>query len=182
MRARILRYTISILALVLAIAHIIWPTLSIDAITLGLLAIAVIPWLSPLFKSIELPGGVKIEYQELEKAAESANQAGLVASAPTTSLGAQAPRAKYAFEDVVTLDPNMALAGLRIEIERRLKALANASGGLPNSGGTGALLHSLRNREVLSTDAYEALRALIDLLNTAVHGAIVTPRAVNCHR
>jgi hypothetical protein len=179
MRARTLRYVISAAAVGLAVAHIIWPGLSIDGIALGLLAIAVIPWLSPLFKSIELPGGMKIEYQELEKAGESASNAGLVAPNVPPTTPPLAPRARYAFEDAVALDPNMALAGLRIEIERRLKELANASGGLPRIGGSGALLHTLRDREVLSGEAFGALRDITALLNTAVHGAIVTPRAVN---
>ena len=47
-----------------------------DAITLALLAIAIVPWLAPIFKSLEFPGGLKVEFQELQKAAQRALQRG----------------------------------------------------------------------------------------------------------
>jgi hypothetical protein len=37
---------------------------------LTLLIVATVPWLAPLFKSLELPGGWKVEFQELRKAAQ----------------------------------------------------------------------------------------------------------------
>jgi hypothetical protein len=54
-------------ALVIAAVHLIWPDLEIDAVTLVLLAIAAVPWLAPIFKSIELPGGWKFEYQQIQQ-------------------------------------------------------------------------------------------------------------------
>jgi len=50
-------------ALVIALVHVIWPDVEIDAVTVVLLAVAAVPWLGPIFKSIELPGGWKFEYQ-----------------------------------------------------------------------------------------------------------------------
>ena len=46
--------------------HVLFPGIQVDAITVSL--IAIVPCLAPLFKSIELPGGVKVEFQELEEA------------------------------------------------------------------------------------------------------------------
>jgi hypothetical protein len=54
-------------ALVLVAVHLIWPHVRIDSITLVLLAVAVLPWLGPLFKSVELPGGWKFEFQEFKR-------------------------------------------------------------------------------------------------------------------
>jgi hypothetical protein len=62
-----LKYGISIAALLIALAHLLWPSLTIDAITLSLLFIALVPWLSPVFKSLKFPGGWEIQFQELEK-------------------------------------------------------------------------------------------------------------------
>jgi hypothetical protein len=62
-----LKYGITIAAIVIAFIHLIWPSLSIDAITITLLFIALVPWLSPLFKSLEFPGGWKIEFQEMKE-------------------------------------------------------------------------------------------------------------------
>jgi hypothetical protein len=54
-------------ALVLVVVHLIWPHVRIDSITLLLLAVALLPWLNPLFKSIELPGGWKFEFREFKE-------------------------------------------------------------------------------------------------------------------
>jgi hypothetical protein len=53
--------------MIVAAVHLLWPAVRIDAITVGLLVLAVVPWLGPLFKSIQLPGGWKVEFQELKR-------------------------------------------------------------------------------------------------------------------
>jgi hypothetical protein len=40
-----------------------WPDVNIDAVTLGLLGIAVLPWLQPLLKSVELPDPVQAKHR-----------------------------------------------------------------------------------------------------------------------
>ncbi len=66
-RPGLLAILITALALALALAHVVWPEVQIDAITLALIVVAVAPWLAPIFKSIELPGGWKFEYQEIQR-------------------------------------------------------------------------------------------------------------------
>lgn len=66
MKLKSLQYGITVVALFVALAHLIWPSLTIDAITVTLLFIALVPWLTPLFKSLEFPGGWKIEFQDFE--------------------------------------------------------------------------------------------------------------------
>lgn len=56
MENKLLRAGICVAAGV-AVAHAVRPNLAIDAVTLFALIVAVIPWLQPLFKSVELPGG-----------------------------------------------------------------------------------------------------------------------------
>lgn len=58
---------ISITAVVLALLHLLFPNLKIDAVTVLLLVVSVIPWLSPLFKSIELPGESKFNTKTLRR-------------------------------------------------------------------------------------------------------------------
>lgn len=62
-----LRLIISLGALLLTLAHIVLPTLAIDLITIGLVVITVLPWIAPLVKSLELPGGWKLEFSEISK-------------------------------------------------------------------------------------------------------------------
>src|SRR5438309_2260771 len=116
-----LRSWVTLGALTVALVHVAFPALAIDAIALLLIVVAVVPWLAPLFKSLELPGGWKVEFQELQKVAAKADDAGLL-SPPV------APAIEYAFQSVADRDPNLALAGLRIELEKRLVRLAQLHG------------------------------------------------------
>lgn len=86
------RNIVTLGALLLALIHVLFPALAIDAVTLVLMVIAIVPWLAPLFKSLELPGGWKIEFQELQKLAAKADTAGLL------SRTEAAPHTEYAFQ------------------------------------------------------------------------------------
>jgi hypothetical protein len=166
-----LRRVITLGALALALVHIIWPELSIDAITLVLVVIAVVPWLAPLVKSLQLPGGWKVEFPDLQKAASRAETAGLLA-AP-----AAATPQEYAFQEIAEKDPNLALAGLRIELEKRLVKLARSKGIEPRSYGLGQLLRLLAKEKILTDEEQSVLADMGGLLNSAVHGATVDSRA-----
>jgi hypothetical protein len=169
---RKLRWAVSIGALLLGVVHFGWPELAVDAVTLTLVVVAILPWLAPLVKSLELPGGWKIELQELQEAASRADSAGLLAAEPSRLEEA------FSFEAVAEHDPNLALAGLRIEIERRLSQLVHARGldtGRPM--GIGGLLRVLAQAEVLTHEERSILADMTNTLNAAVHGAEVDPRA-----
>ena len=168
-----LRQAVSLGALLVALAHIIWPRLAIDAVALVLIVIAILPWLAPLVKSLELPGGWKVEFQELQKAASRAETAGLLAPETTE------PEVLFSFQSIANRDPVLALAGLRIEIEKRLVLLTEAHN--LNAGrrslGVGQLLRLLAQAEVLTNEERSILADMVNLLNSAVHGAEVDPRA-----
>lgn len=174
---RKLQLAISAGALLFALAHLIWPALKIDAVTVALVTVAVIPWLAPLFKTLEFPGGMKIEFQELERAKEEVQEAGLIPSEREQPSPEVPPQRKYDFLAVQDSDPNLALAGLRIEIEKRLTTLAQASGVEPQRRGISGLLSALRQRDVLGRQEQQALGELSVLLDNAVHGAEVDKRA-----
>jgi hypothetical protein len=164
-----LRQVVTTGALSAALAHLLWPRLAIDAVTLALLGIAIVPWLSPIFKSLEFPGGWKVEFQELQKAGLRAEEAGLLAPATTVT------ETEFSFERALEQDPNLALAGLRIEIEKRLVALAQKNGLDVKGRGLGQLLRILGENNVLDQQARSSLADLTSLLNSAVHGASVDP-------
>lgn len=169
-----LRQVVSLGALVLALVHIIWPQLAIDAIALALIVIAILPWLAPLIKSLELPGGWKVEFQELQKAASRAESAGLLAAEPSQK------EAAFSFQSIATRDPNLALAGLRIEIEKRLSSLAEIHGlNARRAMSVGQALRALAQAEVLSNEERSILSDMVNMLNSAVHGAEVDSRAAN---
>ena len=66
-RRRRIGVAVSSAATALALVHVILPDLKIDNTTVALLVIAVVPWLGDLFHSIELPGGARLEYRQLEE-------------------------------------------------------------------------------------------------------------------
>ncbi len=153
-------------SLLLVIAHLSVPNLRIDATTLVLFAAAAIPWLLPLFKSVELPGGLKLEFQELQAAEQRAEEAGLLDEPPDP-----APIHEYSFQIVADEDPNLALAGLRIEIERRLGHLAESTGKGSAKMGINRLLRLLGDRGILTPQQRSVLSDMVGLLNSAAHGA-----------
>jgi hypothetical protein len=173
MTVKNIKYTITISALVIAIVHLIWPAITIDAVTVALLGVAILPWLSSLFKSIELPGGLKIEYQDLEKIEERAHNAGLLTNDTTKT------KEDYSFQTVAPTDPNLALAGLRIELEKRLIQLAESRGLKPTARGLNTLLIDLNRRELIGGAERALLSDLASLLNSAVHGAAVDSSAAS---
>src|SRR5215472_3411115 len=82
MNADRVRQVVTLGALLLALVHILFPQVAIDGVALALIVIAVVPWLAPLFRSLELPGGWKVEFQDLQKVAAKADDAGLLARPP----------------------------------------------------------------------------------------------------
>jgi hypothetical protein len=170
MKGKTLAKILSLVALLLVLAHILFPNARVDLTTVFLLLVAALPWLAPLFKSVELPGGLKVEFRDLEKAKEDAARVGLLAK----PIG---NRQELSFMRVAEEDPNLALAGLRIEIERRLGAIARARGLDDRGSSVGQLLRQLASVGAISQAEVSVLNDLVILLNRAVHGAEVEPRA-----
>ena len=165
-----LRQVVSLGALLLALSHIIWPLLAIDAITLALIIIAILPWLAPLVKSLELPGGWKVEFQELQKVASRAETAGLLAAE------ASQKEVDFSFQSIANRDPILALAGLRIEIEKRLLQLTKIHNlNKRHSTSVGQALRALTQAEVLTNEERSILADMVNILNSAVHGGDVVP-------
>jgi hypothetical protein len=197
MPGRTLRLSITLAALLVALAHLIFPSATIDFVTVVLVLLAVLPWIAPIVKSVELPGGFKVQLQDVKDAAkellrvETAAQpstGGIRAEgrAPDVSLDAtariqfdaeifsRAEAAVASLRSIAGTDPNLALVGFRIEIEKRLRELARNKG-LDPSLTLSAILRELRQRELLPSRVSSALGDLIALGNQAAHGVGVEP-------
>ncbi len=193
-----LRLFITAAALLVALAHLIFPSVTIDFVTVVLLLVAVLPWIAPIVKSVELPGGFKIQLQDVKDAAKEllrvdavvqppAGEIRMEASAPQVTLDAKAgikfdaeiingaEAAVASLKNVAGTDPNLALVGFRIEIEKRLRELATNKG-LGPSLTLSTILRELRRRELLPSRVGSALSDLISLGNQAAHGVGVDPR------
>jgi hypothetical protein len=166
------QYIISATAVILSIGHIIFPRLSIDAITLSFVIIAILPWLAPLFKTIELPGGLKVTFQELEQAEKKLEEAGMLPMIKNDSIVK-----KYSYQLIQKSNPNLALAGLRLEIETRLRRIAEKYN-IPNADLTiFNILNKLISEGKFGIKEGQVIQELLQTLNSAVHGAKVDSMA-----
>jgi hypothetical protein len=167
---RILAIAISGICILLAILHISIPSLVIDAIVVSLLAIALVPWLGAFLKSLEA-FGFKVEYKEFVAIQHKADSVGILAP---SSLTPKEP----AYLLVADSDPVLALAGLRIEIEKRLRRIAIAKGLRAEGLALGQLLRKLPNAG-LDADKVSVLNELTNLLNRAIHEGNVDKRTAD---
>jgi hypothetical protein len=160
---------VTVIALMFLAVHLLWPQVPIDTVALLLLLGAVLPWLSDLIKSAELPGGFKIEFKDVQSAGDKVTKP----PAQTKALR-ESPAPSYV--KASDLDPNLAVVGLRIEIEKRLRALADKHG-IPDTRSISSMLRGLREAGVLDASSAGGLQELVSAGNQAAHGASVDPEA-----
>jgi hypothetical protein len=166
--ATVVLTAVSLTALTFVVLHALFRNLGIDSTTALLLGLAALPWLGSILKSIELPGGVKIEY--LEKIQEDAAKANLLAPSPEE---------KPIYMGLARDDPNLLLANLRLEIEKRLRHVAQKQGLAVDQLSVGPLLRRLQDLGMITEDEHRVLGNLLSLLNRAVHGAEVDSKAAD---
>jgi hypothetical protein len=177
---------ISLIAIVIAAAHTFLPSVTIDTITLILFVLAVLPWLLPYIKDFEIPGVVKISLPET-KAATDKLKDHIIKVKPAqlkiTTYPAKVTvtgKKEAPFESLRRLsetEPNLALVGFRIEIEKRIIQLAEIFAIPTDRVSLRGLVGELVKRDVISKSSASGLIELIALGNQAAHGADVTREA-----
>jgi hypothetical protein len=189
-RADAIRGVVSVGAVALLLSHLLLPgRVRIDVIALVLLAVAILPWLGDVFESIDFPGGGGVRFRETVKAAgevvvasapapepAAASEPPRPAAAPTGEHEAarrprhEPPKAPDAWRTALppSGDANLQLVALRIEIEKRLAALAERNGAKPRS--LPDMLRAVEDLGVLDAHVLDALRTLIRAGNMAAHG------------
>jgi hypothetical protein len=169
-----IKIIVSSVAALIAILHIANPNIAIDTITISLFLIAIIPWFIPYLDTVELPCGIIIGLKDTDKVSKQVKEAGLVSDTPNDSN-------EFCFQQIASRDPNLALAGLKIEIEKKLVLMADSK--LRGTGriftNLGSLTTTLARNNILTSKELEAINGLNDLLNRAVHGAEVHPDAAD---
>ncbi|MBP7850600.1 MAG: hypothetical protein KA053_10045, partial [Lentimicrobiaceae bacterium] len=165
---RTIQLSISSIGILLIVGHMIWPDIKIDGITVLLIVIVIIPWLAPVFKSFELPGGLKVEFPDLEKATKKLEESGFIKKESISKK--QQDHSKYSFLNVVDIDSNLALSGLRMEIESRLKDLAEQNFKIVDKNGINQITRQLAEHGVLSHLESSAILDILPILNKAAHG------------
>jgi len=172
MKEHALQISISSLACVFLVAHLIWPGLRVDAITLTLFAMAVVPWLGSIFKSLEMPGGWKFEFKDFAEAVTNAEASGLLAAKKVPLISQTQSDATY----LALLDtyPRLAVISLRVDIEKRLRELADRNKITDQKASATTLTRQLAKLQVLTGPESVALLGILASLNPVVHGAEIT--------
>lgn len=174
MQLKVLKAAITALAAGLIVVHVFWPYILIDTTIITLLIVATIPWISNILKSVELPGIGKFEFRDLQKVKDEANKVGLLSKRSAIKKNPQST-GWYVTDE----DPNLVLASLRIEIEKRLKLLLKESGISIADKSLKKILADAISAKVISSEEGIVLYDLIRLLNKAVHGIELDQRAVD---
>jgi len=170
MNKKKIKWIISIVAIILVLGHIILPELNIDLITVFLVALAIIPWLDTLFKSVELPGGLKFEFQDLERISLEAKEAGLIDNEKIKPKEEQEDFENYPFLELAQSNQSLALVSLRIEIEKRLRQIAERYSVDSQRFSMNRIIRSLSTKGILTSQEENTLRDMINTLNQAAHG------------
>ena len=120
-----LRVCLTVVAIAVAISHAKWPSVTIDGVTLGLIVLAVLPWLAPIIKSIELPGVGKIELQEVKAQVEELRgQTASASQKADTALASKTTSLPNAVDTLEALSPEqrfLTLAGKYNHIRKTQK-------------------------------------------------------------
>jgi hypothetical protein len=140
----------------------------VDTIGLCLSALVAIPWLSTLIVSARLPGGIEIVFKDITAAQK------LVENIP---VGLRVSKEKYAFLSILSLDPNIAMAALRIEMETRLRQIGKYYD-RPEYEPLARLFRNLRSEEAITEQEFYGIEELIDVGNKAAHGAKVDLKVI----
>jgi len=191
------KYAITICAIILLFLHIFWPNLGIDITTIALLFIASLPFSGSLLKSLalsgvknlELPGGIKIELTDTKAATDKVINVSLPplkASGKATVSTTDTNQEKIASEDsisyireVANTDPNLSLVAFRIEVEKRLRKLAENYQIKSHRTSLGRLIREIQNSQIFPPELASGLMDLVALGNRAAHGVEVSKNAAD---
>ena len=153
---------------------------TVDNTSVLLLVIAIVcllaPWLTKIrFGEFEAEIGPKEVGRLKEKVAKHIPEP---PEAKSTALAAERTRAAETISDLVIIDPVLALAKLRIELEKVLAALYEAAGipeRLKRPVSASKLVQRLTDIEVIPRELSGAILELIQLCNRAIHGEDIRP-------
>lgn len=174
---------------------VIWPAFAIACIILFRIPIL---GLLPRLKNAALPGGVKFDFQEAIEEAQKLKREILTApksadappkpsnpiqqteaNARMVSLGLQPSPSGLDlgyYRALIQQDPNIALAGLRIELEILGRNLAKGFHIPLSVYETSAIsiFRKLADKGAINPLQFQLLKKIIDLCNAAIHGQRVT--------
>ncbi|MBL0032857.1 MAG: hypothetical protein IPP27_12045 [Bacteroidetes bacterium] len=106
----------------------------------------------------------------MQKIENEAKSAGLIKSESDNVNREVNDEQIYPFAEIAEQNPELALVSLRIEIEKRLRALSKKYNVEVRSLSMKSLINALANEKLLTYDESTAMNDMIVTLNQAAHG------------
>lgn len=173
---RVIQVFLMLVVTALLVAHVAkWDVMQVDAITLALISMLMVIPLANLVTKVRV-GEFEAEIGRDEVAKAQAKAATELPPISEMEILSTEKRVR----ELLSEDPRLALAKVRIELEetlRRLYAATVDSQADPRRLSLSRLVDGLVRNEVLSRISASALRDVISLANRAVHGENVEPEA-----
>lgn len=167
-KVKFFKNTISLIFFILFIIYFIQNNFKLDLTSISIIVIAFLPWVFNLIKSAKLPGGFEIVFNDIREAQK------LVENIPKDI---KIRKSKYSFLNILGIDPNIAMAALRVEIETRLREIGknyNFSEYEPLM----SLFRNLRKKEIITEQEFYGMEELIQVGNKAAHGAKINEKVI----
>ncbi|WP_028308242.1 hypothetical protein [Desulfitibacter alkalitolerans] len=164
---------LSTLAMFLTSMHLFHPEFELDTIAIVLILLAIAPWITHLIKSVELPGGTKIDLKALKDIEVNMARAGLLEEAEHKS------DMIFFSENAAYENPRIALACLFFEVEKTLKSVAEIHHIPAQHNNLDSLLGLLYDKKIISYEQKSALLQLIALLIRAFQDCKIDKNASN---
>lgn len=177
---KIIQWLIVIIGMMLIVVHGLWSDVfKVDGITILILFILSIPFVAQYLRKAKFPGvefEFKEEIRETQKLvqlsveqAEKAESAGEAKILPFETFNLSAVRA------LLDSDHVLALAALRIEIEKKLRSATDFLDiPMRDKLQISKLIEGVSRKELLSFEQITALRKIVNMCNKAIHGSLIS--------
>ena len=177
---KIIQWLVFITGLILIIVHGFWPnSFAVDGFTVSILFILLIPSIAQYLRRAKIPGA-EFEFKDEIRKTEEIVQRSVEQAEKERTKGKRKflPFETFklsAAKELLDSDPVLALASLRIEIERKLRSISELLH-LQTGKGTSPskLIQVLKQKKILSSEQIEALQRIISMCNKAIHGSSIS--------
>ena len=175
---KIIHYLHWLVGIILIFLHGFFPNqFIINNFTILIYFISAIPFIAQYLKEVNILGATFKFQEEIRKIEKLINVSGTVKVRTVTNASLAVVKSK-AFDNsrkLLDSDPVLALAALRIEIEKSLKVIAKKLDmPIKEKRSITEIIVNLKRKEIFSHEQVLALRKIIQMCNKAIHGAVIS--------
>ena len=175
---KIIHYLHWLVGIILIFLHGFFPNqFIINNFTILIYFISAIPFIAQYLKEVNILGATFKFQEEIRKIEKLINVSGTVKVRTVTNASLAVVKSK-AFDNsrkLLDSDPVLALAALRIEIEKSLKVIAKKLDmPIKEKRSITEIIVNLNRKEIFSHEQVLVLRKIIQMCNKAIHGAVIS--------